>query len=272
MPNAAILWPVRREDLARTTDAATYTLRVTVNGVTANLTFPATGALTAGRNYWMSGDAQADASTLGGVGDAVALLRACLASHSQAPTVSIAVSATGVLTITSSLAMTILWSHANTTLSALPFGWTQVDTASATTLAAPNQAWGWYALDRDWSDDSRWQQPIARVAVASLSGLVRVSRFGLPARTRSLALIQATQTGIMREYAPATRPRGTFEDLWLYAASLGRELRLYDDAASRTSSSYTLAVLAPDVADQPHERDADVPTLWTWRLDLMERT
>jgi hypothetical protein len=272
MPNAAILWPVRREDLARTTEAATYTLRVTVNGVTANLTFPATGALAAGRNYWMSGDAQADASTLGGVGDTVALLRACLASHSQAPTVSIAVSATGVLTITSSLAMTILWSHANTTLSALPFGWTQVDTASSTTLAAPNQAWGWYALDRPWSDDTRWQQPIARVARASLSGLVRVSRFGLPARMRTLTLVQADQANTLREYAAATRPRGTFEDLWLDGASLGRELRIYDDAATRTSSSYTLGLLAPDVADQPHERDADVPTLWTWRLDLMERT
>jgi hypothetical protein len=272
MPSAAILWPVRRSDLARTTDASTYTLRVTCNGVTATLTYPASGSLTSARNYWLAGDAQADAATLGGVGDAVELLRACLASHPQAPTVTIAVSATGVLTITSSLALTILWSDAATTLSALPLGWTQVDTSSSTTLNAPNQAWGWYALDRDWSDDSRWQQPIARVAAASLSGLVRVSRFGLPARTRSLALIQATQTGIMREYAPATRPRGTFEDLWLYAASLGRELRLYDDAASRTSSSYTLAVLAPDVADQPHERDADVPTLWTWRLDLMERT
>lgn len=272
MPNAAILWPVRRSDLARTTDASTYALRVQVNGVTSTLTYPASGSLTSTQNYWLAGDAQADASTLGGVGDAVELLRACLASHSQAPTVTIAVSATGVLTVSSSLAMTILWADGATTLSALPFGWTQANTPLSATLIAPNQAWGWYALDRDWSDDSRWQQPIARVAAASLSGLVRVSRFGLPARTRSLALVQATQASIMREYAAATRPRGTFEDLWLYAASLGRELRIYDDATSRTSTSYTLGVLAPDVADQPHERDGDVPTLWTWRLELMERT
>jgi hypothetical protein len=269
MPSALVLWALRREDLARTTEAAVYTVRVSIGGLPSNLPL---ASLTRGRSYYTSGDGQADADTVGGVGDLITALQAALETHPAAPGVTVAMSDVGVLTITSDVAITILWSHASTTLSALPFGWTQVDTGSATTHVAPNQAWGWYAPERPWSDDSRWQQPVVRVAASSLSGLTRVSRFGLPARERTVSLADVEQQRALREYAPSTRPRGTIEDLWLYALSAGREVRLYDDATSRSSSSYMTAVLAPGVADRPYQRDAEYPVHWRLDLELRERT
>jgi hypothetical protein len=272
MPDALMLWALRREDLSRSgTEAATYVLRATISGTTTNLTFGGSG-LTRGRSYWTSDDGQGDTDTAGGTRDLILELQACLETHPAAPTVGVAMSSVGVLTLTCSPAVTVLWGNAATTLSALPFGFTQADTASATTHVAPNQAWGWYCPERPWSDDSRWQQPVVRVAASSLSGLTRVSRFGLPARERSISLVDVEQQRALREYAPATRPRGTIEDLWLYALSMGREVRLYDDAAARSSSDYTVAVLGPGVADRPYQRDPEYPVHWRLNLELVERT
>jgi hypothetical protein len=268
----AILWPLRADELARTTAALAYALRVTCNGMTETLAFPSTGFLTSQRNAWMAGDDQADADGgVGGVGDLARMLRETLELHSENPTVTVTVSATGRVTITSSLALTILWADALTTLAAAPWGWAQTNTASATTHVAPSQAWGWWLPTMPPATDSRWRQPIVGGTRAALSGLTHTSTWGLPARERSLGWVGLSQAVALREYSPADEPRGAWEAAWLYAIGLGRELRYYVNASTRTSSSYDLATIGPDQVDDPLERDTAYPVEWSVSLELVER-
>lgn len=250
-PHMALLWPLVRGDLARTTAAGQYTLRVTMGGVTENLTFPAV-ALTDERYYWFAGDAQADADGgVGGVGDLAALLRSTLLTHSQAVTVTVTTSATNRLTIDTGLVLTaILWSHASTTLSAVPFGWAQTDTTTAGVHAAPNQTRGAWCPVQPASYDSRDLAEFMGAVARAESGAQRVAVWGEKRAPRELRWDLLLPRYARRDYADATEPTGTLEDVWRYAFMRGLPVRVYRDASSRTSSSYGGPYLA-DADDYP---------------------
>lgn len=243
-----ILWPLVPADLARTAPGGTsYVLRVTANGVTENLTTP---TMSAGRLYWMAGDAQADADGgVGGVGDLIAILQATLETHSELTAINSSVNldaSTNVITISvTGLAWTILWSHASTTLSALPWGWTQVDVSGSDVggglyrAIAPNQSYGAFLPGRALSFDSREKSAFKVRAAKSISDLQRTSRVAVGKPTRDLRFDLLAQAYALREYSPATRPTGTAEDVYLFAASVGRPVRYYPAASSRTSTSYS---------------------------------
>lgn len=268
-----IATPLRYEDLARSTPATSYVLRVDIGGTVEDLPFPVTGTLTAGRNYWTVGDGQADASTLGGVGDLWDMLCDTIHEHSLAPTVTAALSDSGKGTLTTDANVLIMWGHAHTTLSALPFGFEQADEGDyETDHPAPDMAYGWHLPGHAPRDDSRWRQPIAGGTSASISGSSRTSTFGTPARERALLWEGISQTRALREYQPADEPRGSFEAAWVYALALGYELRYYEDSTARTSSDYDLARVSPEQADDPLERDAAFPVEWTYSLELLEVT
>jgi hypothetical protein len=260
-----------RSDLARTADASTYALRVTINAVTETLT---SASLTADRYYWLSGDAQADASTNGGVGDLAKILKTLLDTHSQVGAgTTVGVSATNRITISRANNMAILWGNGATTLNAVPFGWTQGDTSSSTSIAAPNQTRGAWAPQILPTVDSRDRRRITGGATVSLSGRQRFSRLVEAASTRDLSFELLLARYALSEFADATEPTGTLEDAWRYALTYGRPIRYYADASSRTSTSYGLYVLDGDRYDGAREslieRDGRAPqTRWAARLPL----
>lgn len=148
--NALVAWPV-------IFGAASYNLRVSISGVQATCTF----SVTSGRYYWAVGDAQADASTLGGVGDLLDRLRACIASHPSAPTVTVTLDANwNIRVAVASGTVQILWASGLTTLQAATFGWTQLDTGAAAAITAPNVPMGLWRPQRPIWEDGRPQRPI----------------------------------------------------------------------------------------------------------------
>jgi len=227
-----ILWPVRFEQ-------ASYDLVVRNGLVTSTLTLN----VTAGRNYWLSGDDQADAATNGGTGDLVLMLQTLLDTASGPFTVTL--SSTGGLTITNAFVGTpddwsIRWADAATTLDDAIFGFDGDAYPSGGTLTAPNQTKGIWHPGITRSEDSRDRQPVAGAVGLTMSGLARVSQLGTPKKTRDLAWDLVPQAKGLSEYAASTEPTGAFESGWLDAISKGYAFRVYDNAETRTVSSFGL--------------------------------
>ena len=274
---SCILFPLTRPDFARTSDASSYTLRATINGVTENL--PLT--MTADRYYWLSGDGQADADGgVAGVGDAViGLLASTLGAHSEAPTsnVSVTMSATNRITVTADDAMAFLWNNAATTLNALVFGWTQADTASATTQAAPNQTYGaWTPTKGDgagWppSTDTRDIAQRKSASAVALSGRSRTSYLGAANATRDLGWTLLPNHWALQEYGLATEATGTAEDVW-ENVSVGRPVRYYPLSSSRTSSSYTLYLGRGEELAEGRDASISVDRRIRYKFDLPLRS
>lgn len=271
------LWPVRREDLARSTAAGQYTLRVTMAGVTEDLTFPPS-ALTADRNYWASNDAQADTDGgVGGVGDFLALLRATLLTHSQAVGVTLSLSSINVLTINTGLVLTsILWGNAATTLAAAPFGFAQTDTGTAGVLTGAVQTRGACTPTATWTETDSRPIRARKLSVArSLSDRVRIAvhSTGRDRRRLRFALLQPYEALI--EYVASgapTMPTGSFEHMLELALGLGRPVRFYEELSTRTSTSYWLGKLFDAYASREDliERNARYPAArWDAAFNLV---
>lgn len=234
--NAMIMTPWRPTQ-------TTYVLQESVAGSSTPLTFPATGSLTIGRNYWPSGDGQADADGgVGGVGDLLAILKATLDSHANPATFTVTLDANFRVNIsTASTVHTEDWDNAATTLPKALFGF------AATTLNAilnvgtllPQYIW---RPKRPIAEDSRERQPVVGGVARALSGLQRVSALSTPKKERDLLFRLVTKSQILQEYEDATEPYGSFEENWVNNIALGRPFRYYPDETSRTSSSYQLYV------------------------------
>lgn len=256
VPNIAWLWPVRFS-------ATSYVLRATINGVTENLTFPATGSLDTTLDYWLSGDAQSGTESDGtGRTDLVRLLQTCLRAHSEASTLTATLSMTTFkVTVADSVAIQLLWAHGSTTLDPALFGWTLSSTSSATSITAPNCPTGQWRPGRAVSEDSRDRQPVVGGVAETISGLARVSALALPAKERRFLVRWLPQAVALEEYASATDPDNTFETAWTSALRLGRPWRHYADQATIDDGAGAYQVYrVRDLAD-PLERD-EIATWW----------
>lgn len=230
MPDAMIATPV-------VFGAASYGLRVSISGVAATCTF----TVTAGRFYWMVGDAQADAATLGGVGDLLERLRACIASHPSAPTVTVTLDANfNVRVSVASGTIQILWTHGASTLDEAIFGFANADTAVAAAVTGTLIPQGLWRPGRPIWEDGRPQRPMVGGVARSVAGRTRVSYFGTMDRERSIYFGRLLQSVVLTEFLSVTNPTGSLEYHWLNSIGRGRPFRLYEDETSRTSSSYTL--------------------------------
>jgi len=278
MANSLVLHPIVRSELAKTTDATTYTLNVTT-GATANedLTFPTSGTLTAGRWYWMSDDGQADASTVGGIGALVDMLVTTLDSNSEGGpiTFTAALGTDGILTITASSGdFTIHWSHANTTLDAVEFGFTAADHASSSSvLVSPNTTKGHWRPGKALAVDSLPRKLYFGGVSEAPSGAYRASSFADAINTRQLEWRLITQAKTLTANVAATDPHGSWEKLWA-ALAAGRPCRLYVDQGATTSADYWLGRIAAEMGvSDPAEREGAARLLrWAAALDLIEVT
>lgn len=226
LTSALLAWPIRFS-------ATSYLLRVTAAGNTSDRPFPAAGSLSTTTDYYMTGD--------GGADDLVTMLAATVESHADVGTCVGTITAGFRVNLNPDVAITLHWSHANTTLNELIFGWTNSDTASADPQTSPNMPQGMWRPERPPSLDSRDRQPIIGGVAQSVSGDIRVSSFGTPYKERDLAFMFLPQEKILTEYAISTEPYNTFEYAWVNSIAPGRVVRYYSDetAISSGSSAYT---------------------------------
>lgn len=191
-------------------------------------------------DYWMSGDGQTTTDQR----DAIERLIAGLNTNTDGVTFSASLSARNVLTITSDAPASILWSHANTELDGLLFGYTG-DTGPGTSHVAPQQTQFCWIPSRE---DSRARppslpgraHPVTRgVTTRAISGVSRSydlsGTTSLGERTIQWEMIRREK--ILTEYALAAEPYGALEWFWVNGGSV-RDLRYYEDKTVRTSSSY----------------------------------
>ncbi len=265
-----LLWPVRFA-------ATTYVLRVTLNGVTEDLTFPlAAGTVDTTRNYWLSGDSQADADGgVNGVGDLYEMLRACLAQHTQGGTWAIADTTSdgsGQVKITHDTHdFTLVWLTATTLDGSLwGFDTSSNDTSSSGVLTAPNRTSGLWFPNSLRLFDSRLRQPYVGAVTMTASGLVRVSRTVTPQKTRVLRWHLLDKAKSLSEHEPTTDPDGAFETAWTQAISKGWAFRLYEDmATTRTGSSDYTLLKTTSLAD-PITRDQQARYRFAVALQAVE--
>lgn len=260
MPNSMLLYPIRFA-------ATSYIFRVTADvagsPTFADLTFPASGSLTIGRNYWLSGDGQADADGgVGGVGDLLTLLDACLELHPTIQTFTVTLESTFLVRVTvSGATLCILhWANAATTLDESIFGFTNTDTASLGAHNATLLPQGIWRPKRATAIDTRDRQPVVGGIAHAISGLQRTSRLALPRKERDLNWKFVNQAQILQEYELAAEPFGSFEEAWVNSISFGRPFRYYNDETSRTSTSYQLYV--PRMLEDPMTRNEQFKIFW----------
>lgn len=256
--NALIAWPV-------VFSAGSYVLRVSISGVAADCTF----TVTADRYYWSAGDGQADASTLGGVGDLLEALETCIETHSSAPTCTVTLTSDFFINVAVAAGtIQILWSHANTTLDPLVFGFADASTATAASVTGTSVPHGLWRAGRPINEDGRPQVDIVGGVNMSLSGAVRVARFGVMPASRDIFFDRLLPATTLTEFA--TYATSSLEYAWIYGISLGRPFRLYLDETDRTSSSYRL--WRTTSLERPWSRAGDFSYRWQARLQAIEVT
>ena len=258
VPNALILTPIRFD--------ADPVIRVTANSVTTDVTID----ITPGRDYWISGDAQADAvGNVNGEGDLLAIIAAAIvAGHAQVSACSFSINANYTLgiSITSGGQVDFEFTHANNTLDATILGYPGdadvTDINGATSDDVPRGIWEpGYPI----SVDSRDRQPIVGGVAMTISGIPRVSRIATPLPMRSLTFDLLNQSKILDEYTDADEPYGSFEWNWTNAIGLGRNFRLYEDEADLTTGATYSVYRIADLAD-PLARAQQYNVFWSVTL------
>lgn len=248
--------------------AASYVIRVTFNGTTDDIRFPVTGTdLDPTVDYFFMEDGSAI--------DLCELLADAITSHGggEIDSTSVVIDPVSLeleLTVTplAGDGIQILWSHANTTLDATIFGWTNDADSDLedTTILSPNLPMGLIYLDRPVSVDSRSRQPLVGGISRSISGLTRASTFGTPRKERSLTANLLPETFALDEYAPSNTPYATFESMHVRAAGLGRTIHFIPDAT--LPLDYIEMHLAPPLVDNLR-RDDTYRLRWSWNADYI---
>lgn len=227
MPNARVNWGLRF-------GATSYGLRINYNSAGAQtVTIPVSRA----RDYWMAGDGQADSSA--GAGDLLRVLELAIETYSFAVIAATVTLDTNFrVNIATGGNLQILWADAATTIDPTIFGWTAANVGPSASLTSPNLPQGIWRPQRPVGVDSRDRQPVVGGVLSAISGLQEVSRVALPYRTRDLGFAQLAPDRVLAEYSSASEPTGSFESLWLNAATLNYGLRVYEDETSRSSTGY----------------------------------
>ena len=243
--------------------APTYAIKVTADGSASTLTFPASGML--GGDYFFSGDGFAD--------DLLTLFKSTLETHTGIDTATVGFDSDFRLTVSATkpspggaAVLSIQWDDAATTLDKEIFGFAASTSLAATSLVGANQVSGLWRARRPLADDTRDRVPIVGGIARSVSGLTYTSRIATGHPERSIGWRLVPKEYVLTEYA--TYPRASFEYNWLYSASYGYGLRLYEDEATRTGSSYTLYRVAG--LGDPITRSDQFSTRWDVSLDLVK--
>jgi hypothetical protein len=226
--------------------AAAGTISVVVNAVREALPFPAAGALTLNRYYYVSGDGLADAATLGGQGDLIAMLQAALAAHSQAPVPVLTQDGAGFVSFGAGTAITIEGAHVDTTVDLTIWGLDNLGDhilGPGSTPAPYKHRRGWYPGQYQ-AGDSRERGRIVGGVARPVQGQPRAVALPLGPRERQLSWEVLDPHLIRTDDAAANAPWSAFETTWEEAVIPGYPLRFYQETATRTGSSFNTYSLA----------------------------
>ena len=263
VPNALILTPLRFTSTSQV-------IRVTANSVTTDLTI----TVVVGRDYWLSGDGTADGvGNVNGEGDFLALVATALDTHAELSSSSVTIDSEYrvVITTTSTASVALEWSHVNTTLDPTFLGFVASDVTDASApfqITSPNIPQGLWAPAMPLGVDGRDRQPITGGVARTVSGLPRVSRIATPLPERTLMMDLINQSKILDEYVASSDPYGSFEYNWINSISLGRNFRLYEDEADRTTGA-TFSVYQTRTLTDPLERAQQFNVLWSATLGVV---
>lgn len=255
-----IAWPI-------VFDSTTYNIKLTISGAPETLPFPASGSLTSGRYYWVTGDGSADTSTDGGVGDLITMLKTALDAHtSSGAGFTVSVSSAGYVTISHASSFQVHWDDAATTFDESIFGFDDAATPSpaGTTTTSASVAKGWWLPGKPVSEDTYDITPIVGRVQVSMSGLTRTANYATTpkaSRRQTWELLYKEQC--LDEFAPATGVNATWQQAWLQAIGIGYPYRYYSDATSIAGPKLYRTTLSED----PLERMSG-PTALRYRLTL----
>lgn len=250
--------------------STSYTLNVQLDSdVAQELTFTPT----ADRNYWVTGDGQADADGgLGGVGDLLAAIESVIEQHTAITSATVSLNTTTwrveISHVSSGTNLQINWG--SSTFDPVILGFEAPTSGPSASLTAPNAPQGLFRPGAPFTVDGRNRQAVTGGVARSLSGRVRVSRFATPSRTRQVEFGLLDQGVVLEEYASSGNAPLTFEAEWIRGMSLGRPIRVYDDETVITSSSYDLYRTMS--LEEPYERDPRYRVRWMGKLELSEVT
>lgn len=247
-------WPIRFA-------ATSYVLRVTANGVTSDLTFPATGSLDTETDYWMVDDGSATSL--------LTLLDLCLESHAQISTATVALNLTGggsldttLVSITSDVTTQILWAHANTTLAKEIFGFTG-NSGSGTSIAGTVGPQGFWRPRRGCYVDSRDRLAYVGGTTRALSGVTRTVANAVSRRSRTLSYRYLHKMYCLDEYVNSNEPYNTFEQFQTRSIFVGRSAKFCESEDTRTSPVEYRHASQEDTLEIMSE-----PNLVWWQADL----
>ena len=221
--SAFILTPIRFA-------ASSYVLRIAVDGGSA---VDVTINVTAGRDYWVSGDGQADGAS--GQGDLLEVIRSALDAAASGVTVE----RNALFRVEVGYAagtIQVFWEHANTTLDPAVLGF-EADTADAATVTGTLQPQGTCrpgcptGFGRD--------MPVMVGGLArSIAGDVAGSYFGEAYPERSITLPAVYDTQVRQAAAKPGQPSGTLDRAWVDSMARGYPFRLYEDETELACSTY----------------------------------
>lgn len=267
--NPLVLWPIKFS-------ATSYVLRVTVDGAAEDLDFPASGTLTSGRSYWMSGNGSGDSDGgEGGVGDLLAMLVATLETHSNLPTVTVEFDSQFRLVVTSDLALTIHWGHANTTLDHAIWGASNGnESTSSGTMTFARRAYGVWRPRQPWQEDSEDRTEFSTGVKASLSGSVYRAPLTNRNKPRQLGWTVLSKARVLEAHGDDAggtalthdqNQTDTFEFLWRSAIALGYPIRVLEDETDFASDYKLYSV---ETKDAPWKRDDQHRLRYAITIDL----
>lgn len=233
-----ILAPFRGAELAG--GATAGTISVVVNAVRETLPFPAAGALTLQRCYYVAGDDLADAATLGGQGDLIKMLEDAINAHGQAPALVLTQDGAGRLSATSGAAVTVEGAHANTDVDLTVWGLDNdgdhVLGTAATDFPFRHRR-GWYPGHHQ-SQDSREQAKLVGGIARPVNGMPWAVVLPVGPKQRELGWMAIDPHLMLEDLAAVDAPWSALQTTWEEAIAMGMPWRFYQDTDTRTSSSF----------------------------------
>lgn len=249
MANALILSPLRF-------GLANYVLRVEHDGTPADVLV----GVTPGRDYWVSGDAQADGAD--GDGDLLGVVAAALSAATGVTVTVTRTTAQRIQVSAASGALALLWDHVNTTLDKAVLGFS-ADTVAAASLIGDLQPQGIFRPDCPTGFGR--DRPVVMAGLdRSLAGDVAGTFFGEGHPERRIRFGALADAKVRAEAAPVDEPHGTLDELWTGTLARARRFRLYEDEAALAHSVYRCSMLRDPCTQHPRH-----PFYWQAEIEAV---
>jgi hypothetical protein len=229
MPAPAFVAGILGSELC-TTGLTAGVIRLTANGVTESLPYPAAGAFTLAEHYYFGGDASAT--------DLLEILRQACLAHSQVAVCTVTQNGDGRITVSMDQAFTFLQTDLLHTADLTLFGLLDgidLPLIPNTPYNFPNRHdGGWFPLE-DPAEDTFDELPQVAGEALPVDGPPFVVEIATTTRERRLAWDLVPGVRVRQDLATSDVAPNTFEEAWTAYFRTGRHVRLYPDTTDRAT-------------------------------------